>query len=181
MKLVEMVRQLQQFLDSFLDYLSALALEHKLHQADVPDHVRKLARTRALSALRLLDGRRKSQLLQFLYESGLVDSKPVIQLTGADLSDSILDEATLRQAEIRGAYLNNSSIRRAYLTGADLRGSDFSCADFSGSDLTDAKLAQANLDRCQFEQAVFANTDVSGANLDRDKLTNEQRKGLIEG
>lgn len=175
---VESDRQRQQTLDEYFAYISDLLLEKHLFDNSRSNHARDLARTRTLTALRLLDGKRKAQILQFLYEARLIDAEPVIQLNGADLTGASLDEATLSGAELRGVHFSGASIRRANLVGADLRGSDFSDADFSAADLTNARLVQAILDRANLKTATLRNTDLTDINLKKVKLTNEQRAQL---
>lgn len=172
---VESDRQRQTTLEGYFDYVSDLLLAGHLSCATTSSVARKLVRTRTLAALRLLDGKRKAQVLQFLYEARLIDSNPVVNLNGADFRSALLDEATLSGAELRGAYFNGASIRFATLSGADLRGSDFSRAKFGSSNLTDARLAQARLDHVDLRTAVLGNADLSDVDLSRVKMTAEQR------
>ena len=68
-------------LQAYIDKLSELLLEKKLRESDEDNEVRKIARVRTLTVLRGLDGTRKASVLQFLYESGLIDkSNPIIDL-----------------------------------------------------------------------------------------------------
>jgi Pentapeptide repeats (8 copies) len=171
-------RQKQQILDEYFAYISELLLDKDLSQESASNPVREVARTRTLTALRLLDGMRKAQLLQFLYEARLISADPVIQLNGADLRGASLDEATLSGAELRGVYFCGASIRRASLMGADLRGSDFSDASFEGTDLTGARLVQTILDRADLRTAILKNADLSEVNLDKVEMTNGQRDAI---
>ena len=108
-----------------------------------------------MAALRGLDGGRKAQLLQFLYEAGLIGPTPVVKLNGADFVGAKLDESVLKSVELRGVYFPKASFRKATLVDADLRGSDFTEADFTEANLKGANLIQANL---------------SGAKVDRKAL-----------
>ena len=175
---VENDRQRQQVLDAYFSYISDLLLEKKLLATNDADPARNLARTQTLTALRLLDGRRKSQLLQFLYEAQLINSQPVIQLNGGDLSNAILNEATLSGAELRGVYFVGASIRRARLDRANLCGSDFSNVDFSETDLTGTQLVQANLNNAKLKTAFLENVDIDDVDLAKAKLTKKQREYL---
>jgi len=163
---VETDRQRERVLEEYLGHITGIILSGKLIAADAA--ARSVARTRTLTALRRLDGGRKAQLLQFLYESGLVGKSPVINLNGADLSNAELDEATLRDSELRGLYFQRASLRRAQLDGADLRGSDFTAADFTGAtfgtaNLTQAILVQTVFEDCDLSQTVMENVDLSKA------------------
>lgn len=142
---VELDRQHQGTLEEYVTRISSLMLEKKF-EAPAGNHARRVARTWTLLALRSLDGSRKAQLLQFLYEAQLIIAPPVIDLNGADLCDADLEEAFLQGASLRGVYLKRARLRGAVLREADLRGSDFSAANFSGANLDQANLGQANLE-----------------------------------
>ncbi|MBK8163990.1 MAG: pentapeptide repeat-containing protein [Gammaproteobacteria bacterium] len=176
---VESDRQKQEILDEFIAYISELLIEKDLFNSTGPNAVREVARTRTLTALRLLDGKRKAQVLQFLYEAKLILANPVIQLNGADFRDALLDEATLSGAELRGVYFSGASIRRANLVGADLRGSDFSRVNFHESNLSNALLVQSTLDRSDLRAATLDNTDFSAVSLNKACMTNAQRAALL--
>lgn len=175
---VESDRQRQQVLDDYLAYISKLLLDGQLSHAKDGKLAPEVARTRTLTALRLLDGKRKAQILQFLYEARLVDAEPVIQLNGADFRGAFLDEATLTGAELRGVYFTGASIRDATLIDADLRGSDFSNVNFHSSNLTNARLVQARLDKADLRTATLTNADLSEVRLDDAKMTSQQRAQL---
>jgi len=172
---VESDRQRQQTLEDYFAYISELLLDNHLFDATRSNLARELARTRTLTALRLLDGKRKAQVLQFLYEARLIDADPVIQLNGADFRGAFLDEATLSKAELRGVYFSGASIRYATLVDADLRRSDFSDVNFHASNLTNARLVQARLDGADLRSATLTNADLSEVKLDNVKMTNQQR------
>ncbi len=166
-------RQRQQVLDDYFAYISELVLNGKLAEGNAPDHVRCLARTRTLTALRLIDGARKGQVLQFLYEAGLILKDPVVQLNGADCTHANLDEATLRGVELRGVYFGGASIRRANLADSDFRGSDFTAADFADTDLSRSKLRQANFTKASLDRVRLS--EILGEDV---QLTDEQRAQL---
>ena len=141
---VETDRQRQKTLEDYLAGMTTMLLEETL--PGVPDSpARGTARTRTLAVLRSLDGGRKAQLLQFLYESGLIGPSPAVWLNGADLSDAQLNEAVLRKAELRGVHFERASFRSAMLEQADFRGSDFSRADFTAASVEGTNFTQANL------------------------------------
>jgi Pentapeptide repeats (8 copies) len=103
-------------LQAYLDHIGGLLLEKDkpLRQSKEGDEVRTLARARTLTVLRRLDGERKARVLQFLYESGLIDkNRVVVDLVGADLSDAILSKTNLSGTDLREANLSGAN-----LTGA---------------------------------------------------------------
>ena len=163
---VEEERQRQDTLDRYFDYMTPLLAEGKLKEG-ATDPVRTLARTRTLAALRLLDGNRKAQLIQFIYEAGLINQHPILSLIGANLDQADLSEAKLAGAELRGVYLRGALFGRANLRGTDLRGSDLSRADLRGAYLTKADLRQAilrnaRLDRADLKDALLEQVDADG-------------------
>jgi hypothetical protein len=166
---VEADRQHQKTLEDYLECMTEMLLEQRLEGVQAKAG-RAVARTRTLAALRSLDGGRKAQLLQFLYESGLVGPNPIIQLNGADLTGAELDEAVLRHAEIRGVHFKAASFRNATLDGADLRGSDFSKADFTGATMQGTDFTQAIL-----QGAIVADRVLKTARTDQAVLPDKRR------
>ena len=71
--------------------MSELLLHENLCKSKPDDEVRKIARVRTLTVLTRLDGKRKGSVIQFLYESELIDkNKTIIDLLGADLNNAEL-------------------------------------------------------------------------------------------
>src|SRR6266852_9489986 len=60
-------------LQAYIDSMSELLLHEKMRQSGAEDEVRKIARVRTLTLLPRLDANRKKSVLQFLYESGLIN------------------------------------------------------------------------------------------------------------
>jgi hypothetical protein len=78
-------------LQAYIDKMSELLLHEKLRESTEDDEVRNVARVRTLTVLRGLDPIRKASVLQFLYESGLIEKdKSIIDLSAADLSNANL-------------------------------------------------------------------------------------------
>lgn len=160
-KRVETDRQRQKTLDDYLTCMTEMILKYNLIEKQQNNPARDIARTRTLAALRSLDGDRKAQLLQFLYESGLIGPDPIVLLNGADLTGAVLDEAVLVDAVLRGVHFEDASFKNSTLDSADLRGSNFSRGDFSGASMKDANLTQANLTNAKMtnEQLISAITE----------------------
>ncbi len=156
---VELDRQRQKTLDDYFKFMTEMLLNDPPLDGESSEAARSVVRIRTLSALRTLDGGRKAQLLQFLYESGLIGKDPVVRLTGADLAGADLDNAVLCRAELRGVDFRAASLRNARLEQADLRGSNFSnanltAASLASSDLTQAVLTNAKLRRAELQGAI---------------------------
>jgi hypothetical protein len=141
-------------LQTYIDNIQDLLLNHDLLKSKPDDDVATLARARTLTALQGLDRVRKARSLIFLYEAkliGYVDTygnayKPIIRL----------GYASLREADLRSASLS----------GADLTDVDLSYADLSW-----ATLADTNLDITRLSHANLFGTYLFGArNLTQQEL-----------
>jgi Pentapeptide repeats (8 copies) len=103
--------------------MSTLLLEEKDLRND---RVRTLMRVRTLTVLGRLDPSRKSAVMQFLVEAGLVQGvekrTPLIGLSDANLNEADLNGALLSDAELSGAKLSDADLSGAYLRDANLRG-----------------------------------------------------------
>jgi hypothetical protein len=163
---LEADRQRQKTLEDYYACITDFLLRGQLKGPGASVDVRRIARTRTLASLRLLDSGRKAQLLQFLYEAGLINAGPAINLNGADFTGALLDEATLVHAELRGVDFRGASLRNANLQHADLRGSDFSEAAFVSARLQNTKLVQAIMTKADLTDA-----DLTAAELDQAELT----------
>ena len=151
-------------LQAYIDKMSELLLEKKLRDSAEEDEVRKIARVRTLTILPRLDASRKGSVLQFLYESGLIDKdKRIIDISGADL-----DGAKLRGAKLRGA-----SLRQVTLQKADLIFADLSEADLMFSDLSEADLLCAHLKDVELSYARLLDAKVSSLELAKAKSLKE--------
>ena len=175
-------QQQEAALEAYLASMTELLLNGYLRAAGKDADVRKIAQARTLAVLRRLDGKRKGQVLEFLFDSGLVSKKPIVQLkradfreaelrgarlcqsylwqadlSGADLVNANLNGADLWLANLEGARLHGAKMRGVHLGGTNLRG-----ADLRGADLTGANLRKANLDR-----ATLLNATVTAQQLSR--------------
>jgi uncharacterized protein YjbI with pentapeptide repeats len=154
---------------------------------------RALARAQTATILRGLDPNRKRVLLQFLYESELIeDDNPFVDLTRADLhranlqgsflSGANLQEANLQEANLQEANLQGAKLVGAALVGADLRGADLRASDLRktillGTDLRKADLREADLRGAFLFFVALKDTNLKGADLRESDLSG----GTVEG
>ena len=104
-------KQQQTALESYFDKMTDLLLDKGLRTSGEDDEVRTIARTRTLTVLRGLDGNRRGQVLQFLYEAGLITGQnPIIDLSFADLRKIDLPYANLENANLSKANLRKANI-----------------------------------------------------------------------
>jgi hypothetical protein len=130
-------------LQNYFEAVGELLIEKPLRRASPGDNLSTVVRAQTLSVLEGLDPDHKRILLQFLYESRLIQKdRPVVSLVladlsnanlyntiltmanlrGANLSRAVLDLAGLSRAVLSDAYLGNASLRGTHLMGADLSG-----------------------------------------------------------
>jgi uncharacterized protein YjbI with pentapeptide repeats len=153
-------------LKEYFEKISELILHENLRHSDPDAEVQKIARVWTLTALRQLDAHRKRSLLQFLYESDLLEKDEyIVDLDGADLSGADLSRVNLHEANLHFANLSRADLQFTKLHEANLSGADLSEAILIGADLNGADLSGADL-----SGAILIQTDLSGANLHGTKL-----------
>ena len=186
--------QRETVLQAYIDKMSELLLKEGLRESQPEEEVRKIARVRTLTVLQRLDTNRKRSLLQFLYESNLIDKdNAIIDTSGADLdyirlfkpkededfprrigdnlSGANLHKADLFRADLRRVDLRESNLSDADLRLADLRMANLSDADFSGADLRGVSLCDYLLIEVNGEDAHLQEADLSDAELSRADLS----------
>jgi hypothetical protein len=200
-------------LQSYIDKMSELLLDKGLRQSQPEEEVRSIARVRTLTVLLHLDEDivRKTSVLQFLHESGLIHKDARIidlrgaylngvwlfesDLSGADLSGARLSKALLSRTDLSRASLSEAYLGEASLSGANLRGADLSGAYLIKASLSGAKLSEANLSGADLrgaytfgeedyeEEADLSGADLRGADLSGAEITPEQldKAGTLQG
>jgi len=115
-------QQREASLQAFITELSDLLLNHNLRTSKSGDGVQTIARARALTVLKELDGKRKGLAIRFLVESQLI-----------------------QRGETTEDFIPKISLRGADLTGADLSQMNLSNVVFDGVDLTHANFELSNI------------------------------------
>jgi Pentapeptide repeats (8 copies) len=133
-------------LQNYFAQVGTLLIERPLRGVSPNDNLRTVVRAQTLAELEGLDPDRKRILLQFLYESMLIDQdEPQVSLQFANLSGAYLSGANLGRANLSGANLSGANLIGVDLREADLREADLSQADLIRTDLTGANLREADL------------------------------------
>jgi uncharacterized protein YjbI with pentapeptide repeats len=171
-KKIELDRQRQNALNSYVAQISSLLLEKRLRTSKMGSEVRSLARTYTRIALGNLDSNRKAGVLQFLIESELIGKDPIISLEGADLTNSNLSNARLVGAEIKGARFANSTLKDANLYDSNLCGCNFSNSIFDGASLEGTDLSYTILKGAKLRNTDLTKTNLEWANLENADLSN---------
>lgn len=86
-----------------------------------------------------------------------------INLSGADLSNSLLKGANLQSATLRGIQLAEANLRGANLESADLSGASLCKTKFGGANLCGAILRGAFVEETEFSNANLSYVDFRGA------------------
>jgi uncharacterized protein YjbI with pentapeptide repeats len=155
-------------LQAYVDKMSELLLEKNLRESAKDDEVRVIARVRTMTILPRLDATRKSSVLLFLHESGLIEKgKYIIDLSGANLS----------AANLRTDNLSTANLRKTYLGGANLWETDLSEAILSEAILSRATMNNSNLVEADLSEATLIEADLSGADMHRANLSRADLSG----
>jgi serine/threonine-protein kinase len=98
----------------------------------------------------------------------------MLNLQGANLSDTNFHSAQLRKTNLQGANLHNSDFGRASLARANLKDANLSKAYLNNADLEAADLRGADLSHAYLSNANFRGANLCGANLTGAKISEEQ-------
>jgi uncharacterized protein YjbI with pentapeptide repeats len=166
-------------LNSFFNVITDLQQKNDL-SGNPSNQAKAMAKTRINMTLSQLDGARKGQVLQFLYESDLIDVSPKLKLLGANFNEAILDQIVLGGSEIRGAFFKNTSIKDANLNGiifnscnlenANLSGSLVVNSNFAYTNLRNSKMKNMDLTTVEFEGADLTKADLRGSKIKQSQL-----------
>jgi hypothetical protein len=174
--------QQEEALQAYFDRIIELVLKEKLSKFS-PEEVRNAARTRTLSVLRRLDGKRKGMVVLFLKDSGLIDREAVVDLcgadlTGADLPLANLSRANLSGADLSGANLQDANLNKSFLGETNLHGANLGSANLAGADLFEANLSDAVLNQTKLNKATLTGADLRGCQLNEADLSDADLSGV---
>jgi len=179
---IENQRAQDEALQAYLDQMSAMLMhsndQPSLYDESLPDSFSTVARARTLTVLARLDGPRKAQVVQFVYEAGLIARGQ----HGLDLSRADRSEANLSRAKLSGANLYEASLKEADLHGADLykanllgetslSWANLRGANLRGADLGAAVLYEADLSWADLRRAILSGADPSKASVYEEQMT----------
>ena len=137
----------------------------------------RVFRAKSLSAIRQFDIKRKSNLIQFLYETQfLFNNRSPIDLSGSDLSGIRLTRPDSLAVTFNNIALTNVVLKDTSL--ADLRLTE---ADFSGSVLSNSDFSNAFLLRTNFTGCDLRNVDLRGVVTDYMIIRDVNLSGAILG
>jgi uncharacterized protein YjbI with pentapeptide repeats len=145
-------------LQTYIDNIQDLLLNHNLLNAKPTNDVAILAKARTQTALQGLDAKRKGTLVQFLYDAKLIGftdcpticidkrklTPPIISLINTDLSNADLSGDYLYGVDLSGTYLGGTNLSSTLLANANLSGAYLSNTNLSGALLINANLSFLN-------------------------------------
>jgi serine/threonine protein kinase, bacterial len=119
-----------------------------------------------------------TQALLTAYQKGRRDfalhNLSLLNLQGADLSQTNFHSAKFQKTNLQGANLHNSDFGRASLSWANLKDANLSKAYFNHADLEGADLRGADLSNAYLNNANLRGANLCGANLTSAKISDEQ-------
>lgn len=139
------------------------------------------ARAKTLFTLKVLDGIRRGELIQYLADAQLIRvENPIIDLWRADLSDANLKTTDLRKTNLSQTLLLSSNFWGANLIEADLSRAILVEANFQNASLEGANLSRANLSRANFIEAkkIVPAQIKSACNWNTAKFSDEFKEKL---
>lgn len=98
----------------------------------------------------------------------------MLNLQGADLSETNFHSSQLQNTNFQGADLHNSDFGKASLNRANLKDANLTKAYFSNADLEGADLRGADLSHAYLNNANLRGANLCGANLTGAKISDEQ-------
>ncbi len=176
-------RSSESVFQEYLNKMENLLLNHNLLQSHRDDEVRSIARTRTLDVLRMLNGKYKGYIIQFLHEAELLNTNwvgddfsfskgPIVQLRSADLRGAVLKGAGLSKVHLEQVDLSDADLRRAYLNGACFLGSTMLEVNLSKANMQLASVQVTRLIASNLRDVDLLRADLSMANLARTNLGN---------
>ncbi|CAF1217510.1 unnamed protein product [Didymodactylos carnosus] len=114
------------------------------------------ASAKTMTTLEQIDGKRKTYLIKFLYQAGLLDKrKTVVDLSGANLNGTDLGGSLDTPLSLNYITLRYVSLLNASFVNVNLKDADFSGSILNGANFTSANLAKTNFTGCDLIQADF--------------------------
>lgn len=173
---IETEHQREEALRAYLDQVAELLLRMDTDNSNNAA-IAGVIRAHTLAVLKRLDGIRKSIILQFLYEAGLISGdNPVLNLERADLTGVIIEASSLHEINLRGANLDKAKLQWSRIYGGSLSSTSLRRTDLRSSVLSksvleyvlldDSNLYMANLSETRLGKAQFRNAYLAMANLE---------------
>lgn len=173
--------QRERLLQNFFDSMTDLILSENLKGSKEDDEVREIARIKTLTTLKRLDCDRRSSLLEFLYETELIqernNTKIIIGLNDANLEGINLYSADLYGANLKNSHLKGAQLEMAVLTGANLENSHLEGANLKHAYMDNVLLDNAHLENANLEKAHLKGAFICTAHLENSCMIDAHLDG----
>ncbi len=164
----------QTYIDNMTDFIRTNEKEELLI-----NNIQVIIRVRTLTILRILDSDRKSLIVRFLYEIGLIKNPDFQNNEPIELREADLDDINLKNANLINIYLPEVNLCNANLSGANLQKANFTQTNFTNTNLEKADLYKANLSGADLHNANLESSDLTYADLSGTDLSKANLKGAI--
>ena len=175
-------------LSTYLNEMTRLSIEFHFNLSKTVRST--VVRPKTLVALQQLDPRRKTLLIEYLYESNLIrgrhDSflKQLTDIRGADLNNVDFNPDNLHHRSVTYLSLIGTQLVNATFHRCDLGSADFELASMKGASFRAARLTMASFYRTSLISTDFTDADVSGAdftfaNLTDSNITDKQLRSTL--
>lgn len=180
----EKENQQNEILDSYFRTISELINKWNLLDKTQNNESRIIARTRTIVAVENLEGERKGQILQFLFESNLIDDEK-LNILGANFREVQASGIVLRNTTIKGVHFCDSNFKNTFLDGSSFISCNFSNTNFNGASMENTNLGYSDLSYCKLTNIDLTRVNFEGANLNyadlsNSKITQSQLNGIFK-
>lgn len=188
----------QSTLESYFDWVGRLLINEVRQEMSEEDGIdpwlSMIIRARTLAALRALEATGRRQILEFLYDTGLISVSVTIPIgkyhafegihhrerasefsedaPALDLSGALLAGVDLSGSLLDGIWLTEAILRDADFRGASLKGANLSLADLTRANMTNMQIAMGGLQEANLRSADLSRSDLRLADLTGADLCN---------
>ena len=183
----------EQVINDYLNQMSTILLQSKLHSSQPGDPIRALAQASTLAALGRLDSEHKNIIVLFLYRADILkyhyykhkemecgdpkvlkkqftDENPIITLSQGHLEGVTINDLGLSCIDLHNVYLQGSNFSASVLDRADLGLSLAANADFSNTSMNSANLYYLDLEDANLQGAKLQSANMNGICLSHARL-----------
>jgi len=184
----------ERYFDDYVDKMQDLIIKQGLQEkseksAKSPEVLLAISRTEAV--LKKLSGPKKSKVVHFLKQQGLLNntaqylvgvdlknadlqgaSLQEVNFSSSDLSGSVLEGANLYKSTFLRSILVNASLQKAKLESSELFEANLQKATLDQADLSNANLSSIDAEKASFSDAIMDKCNLTEARLKNAKLVN---------
>jgi len=187
-KTIEIDRMRENTLQQYFNDIERLTFRG-LQTSKKGDSIREIARSRTLAVLRMLDGKRKWNVLKFLSDMNLIlrdkdgtNDHPIISLHDADLSylffcpvipSKDVDfryQPLFQDIDLSGSDLNNAQLNEIKFYNANLNNANWTDSLINGCVFSGVSFTSSYFVNCKIRNSHFMESDFSSCKFIRAKI-----------